>query len=158
MMMFSFLVNKGLSYYTKKFLDYTKEVIRVCSSNYDSIIILLGSFNMAFEDAKLNYLCKSFSLSSLITEPTFFKGSSPTYIDINDIQERSFRVILNMIIILTIIPFYLLTNDVDTPPTLHSKVITEEVINTNKKLIAPRFPRICLIYAPKNLKCLSEIR
>ena len=29
---------------------------------------------------------------------------------------------------------------------------------TNKKLIALRFPRICLIYAPNNLKSLSEIR
>ena len=30
-------------------------------------------------------------------------------------------------------------------------------ININKKLIALRFPRICLIYAPNNLKRLSEI-
>ena len=29
--------------------------------------------------------------------------------------------------------------------------------NNNKKLIALRFPRICLIYSPKNLKRLSEI-
>ena len=34
---------------------------------------------------------------------------------------------------------------------------TDIDMELNKKLIALRFPRVCLIYAPKNLKRLSEI-
>ena len=37
------------------------------------------------------------------------------------------------------------------------KNVNSTYIIINKKLIALRFPRICLVYAQKNLKRLSEI-
>ena len=40
---------------------------------------------------------------------------------------------------------------------LHFRQLSRAILNITRSLIALRFPRICLIYTPKNLKRLSEI-
>ena len=63
------------------FVEQIKLALNTYSTTYENFL-LLGDFNMTTENSKLQDLMDAFSLENLIEEPTCFKSTVPTTIDV----------------------------------------------------------------------------
>ena len=70
------------------FVEQIKLALNTYSTTYENFL-LLGDFNMATENSKLQDLMDTFCLENLIKEPTCFKSTVPTTIDLIVINQKS---------------------------------------------------------------------
>ena len=70
------------------FVEQIKLALNTYSTTYENLI-LLGDFNMTTENSKLQDLMHAFFLEKLIKEPTCFKSTVPTTIDLIVTNQKS---------------------------------------------------------------------
>ena len=65
----------------KMFIERLSNQVNDLHTSYHNIL-LLGDFNLTFEDLQLQDFCDTHNLENLIKEPTCFKGKNHTWIDL----------------------------------------------------------------------------
>ena len=71
------------------FVEQIKLALNTYCTSYENFL-LFGDFNMTTENSKLQDLKDAFCLENLIKEPTYFKSTVPTTIDIIVTNQKSF--------------------------------------------------------------------